>query len=116
MSFSWGSRCGSPVISRWPWPPAREDARRCAMDNRHAARRPRFLPIAASLSLLVAGACAAAVKEPVGHVPSADVSTIVIVDLSHTLTPGFPYIPVQGVTFPFKSTPIATLEKMGVAA
>jgi kynurenine formamidase len=39
-----------------------------------------------------------------------------IVDLTHTLTPEFPYIPVPGITFPFKATPIATIEKMGVAA
>jgi len=28
-----------------------------------------------------------------------------IVDLTHTLTPEFPYIPVPGITFPFKATP-----------
>lgn len=39
-----------------------------------------------------------------------------IVDLTHTLTPEFPYIPVPGITFPFRSTPIATIAKNGVAA
>ncbi len=39
-----------------------------------------------------------------------------VVDLTHTLGPAFPYIPVPGVTFPFAMTPIATLDKNGVAA
>ncbi len=39
-----------------------------------------------------------------------------IVDLTHTLSEDFPYIPVPGITFPFKSEPIATLDKQGVAA
>jgi kynurenine formamidase len=38
------------------------------------------------------------------------------VDLTHTLTPEFPYIPVPGITFPFSKTAIATIEKHGVAA
>jgi kynurenine formamidase len=39
-----------------------------------------------------------------------------VVDLTHTLDEDFPYIPVPGITFPFKRVPIATLEKNGVAA
>lgn len=39
-----------------------------------------------------------------------------VVDLTHTLTEDFPYIPIPGITFPFKKIPIATIEKMGVAA
>src|SRR5262245_54458262 len=39
-----------------------------------------------------------------------------IVDLTHTLTEEFPYIPIPGITFPFKKTAIATIETMGVAA
>jgi kynurenine formamidase len=39
-----------------------------------------------------------------------------VVDLTHTLDQEFPYIPVPGITFPFKLTPIASLEKDGVAA
>jgi kynurenine formamidase len=39
-----------------------------------------------------------------------------IVDLTHTLTPEFPYIPVPGITFPFKKIAIATIEQHGVAA
>lgn len=38
------------------------------------------------------------------------------VDLTHTLSPGFPYIPVQNKTFPFRLTPIATLLHDGVYA
>ncbi len=39
-----------------------------------------------------------------------------VVDLTHTLTPEFPYIPVPGITFPFSMNPIATIEKNYVAA
>jgi kynurenine formamidase len=39
-----------------------------------------------------------------------------IVDLTHTLTSEFPYIPVPGITFAFNKVPIATMEKQGVAA
>jgi hypothetical protein len=38
------------------------------------------------------------------------------VDLTHTLIPECPYIPVPGITFPFNKIPIATIEKQGVAA
>lgn len=37
-------------------------------------------------------------------------------DLTYTLTPEFPYIPVHGLTFPFGMNPIATIPKNGVAA
>jgi kynurenine formamidase len=43
-------------------------------------------------------------------------TTLKIVDLTHTLNESFPYIPIPGITFPFKKTPIATIEKNGVAA
>jgi kynurenine formamidase len=36
-------------------------------------------------------------------------------DLTHTLSPKFPVIPIPGLTFPIKITAIATLEKFGVA-
>jgi kynurenine formamidase len=39
-----------------------------------------------------------------------------VVDLTHTLDENTPYIPVPGITFPFKKTPIATVAKNGVAA
>src|SRR5882757_8250005 len=39
-----------------------------------------------------------------------------LVDLSYTLTPEFPYIPVRRLTFPFSMTPMATIPKNGVAA
>ena len=39
-----------------------------------------------------------------------------LVDLTHTLSPAFPYIPVQNKTFPFRINPIATLAADGVAA
>jgi kynurenine formamidase/glyoxylase-like metal-dependent hydrolase (beta-lactamase superfamily II) len=37
-------------------------------------------------------------------------------DLTHTLTPDFPFIPVPGITFPFEIKPIATIEQNGVSA
>jgi len=39
-----------------------------------------------------------------------------VADLTHTLTPDFPYIPVPGITYPFAMKPIATLEANYVAA
>ncbi|NIJ52632.1 cyclase family protein [Dyadobacter arcticus] len=39
-----------------------------------------------------------------------------IVDLTHTLTSDFPYIPVKGLTYPFELISMATLSKNGVAA
>jgi kynurenine formamidase len=39
-----------------------------------------------------------------------------VVDLTHSLSEDTPYIPVPGITFPFRKTPIATISKNGVAA
>jgi len=39
-----------------------------------------------------------------------------LVDLTHVLSPRFPFIPVEGKTFPFRIAPIATLAADGVAA
>jgi kynurenine formamidase len=39
-----------------------------------------------------------------------------VVDLSHTLAPDSPFIPVEGKTFPFRSAPIATVARDGVYA
>jgi kynurenine formamidase len=39
-----------------------------------------------------------------------------VVDLSHTLSPASPYIPVRDATFPFRRAPIATIEERGVYA
>jgi kynurenine formamidase len=39
-----------------------------------------------------------------------------LLDLTHTLSGAFPVIPVPGITFPFKQTVIATIEKQGVYA
>jgi kynurenine formamidase len=51
-----------------------------------------------------------------GQTNSNSVSTENVVDLTHTLDENFPFIPIPGITFPFKKTPIATIEKLGVAA
>jgi kynurenine formamidase len=39
-----------------------------------------------------------------------------VLDLSHTLSPDSPFIPVEGKTFPFRSAPIATVARDGVYA
>lgn len=39
-----------------------------------------------------------------------------IVDLTHTLTPEFPFIPVKKLTYPFELIPMATLKENGVEA
>jgi kynurenine formamidase len=39
-----------------------------------------------------------------------------VVDLSHTLSPDSPFIPVEGKTFPFRLAPIATVARDGVYA
>src|SRR5215216_1563238 len=39
-----------------------------------------------------------------------------IVDLTHTLTPDFPFIPVRKLTYPFELIPMATLKENGVEA
>jgi kynurenine formamidase len=38
-----------------------------------------------------------------------------VMDLTHTLSPKFPIIPIPGLTFPIEITAIATLEKFGVS-
>jgi kynurenine formamidase len=39
-----------------------------------------------------------------------------LVDLTHTLSPSFPFIPVQNKTFPFRLSPIAQIDTDGVYA
>src|SRR5688572_5161891 len=39
-----------------------------------------------------------------------------VVDLSHVLSPRFPFIPVENKTFPLRMAPIATLDRDGVYA
>lgn len=51
-----------------------------------------------------------------GQTGSNILSSNSIVDLTHTLDENFPYIPIPGITFSFKKTPIAAIDKMGVAA
>lgn len=69
---------------------------------------------------MLAVACAALSSCAAPGAPSATFDELVarsdIIDLTHTLDENFPYIPVPGVTFGFALEPIATIEKMGVAA
>lgn len=39
-----------------------------------------------------------------------------VADLTHVLSPAFPVIPIPGVTFPIRITPIATIRERGVYA
>src|SRR5688572_19115575 len=39
-----------------------------------------------------------------------------VVDLSHVLSPRFPFIPVENKTFPFRMAPIATMDRDNVYA
>jgi len=39
-----------------------------------------------------------------------------LIDLTHTLSPSSPYIPVKDATFPFRRAPIATIAERGVYA
>ena len=53
------------------------------------------------------------------HPPVAERQTIAInniVDLTHTLSSDFPFIPVKKLTYPFELIPMATLEENGVEA
>lgn len=55
-----------------------------------------------------------------GSIPRTGDSRIIhidhIVDLTHTLTSEFPFIPVKKLTYPFELIPMATLKDNGVAA
>jgi kynurenine formamidase len=50
------------------------------------------------------------------HPATSRMSLKRVVDLTHTLSERTPYIPIPGLTFSFSKSPIATLEKNGVAA
>lgn len=58
--------------------------------------------LAAVASAALATACAA------GDPGTARPETLHVADLTHVLDETFPFIPVPGITFPFKRTPIAT--------
>lgn len=73
----------------------------------------RFMAV---LACVVLSGCAASSAPPSTHALADLVARSDIIDLTHTLDQDFPYIPVPGVTFGFALEPIATIEKMGVAA
>ena len=63
--------------------------------------------------------CAINLASCVNRSPKTDSQVIhidSIVDLTHTLTPEFPFIPVKNLTYPFELIPMATLKDNGVAA
>ena len=65
---------------------------------------------------LLGGMMGATVAAVVGgpSKPTRAIGITHLVDLTHPLTPQFPYIPIKGLTFPFQIETIATLEKNGV--
>jgi kynurenine formamidase len=72
-------------------------------------RRP-LLKVSAAAAVL--GTCALAIWTAAGAVHRFEH----VVDLTHTLSEDTPYIPIPGITFPFKKTTIATISRDGVAA
>lgn len=58
----------------------------------------------------------ASCKESPSHHPDQVIHINHIVDLTHTLTPDFPFIPVKKLTYPFELIPMATLQENGVEA
>src|SRR5262245_55352223 len=70
-----------------------------------------FLELSAAAA--IGGICA--IATPAGSTRAGHPYTHVV-DLTHALSEDTPYIPVPGITFPFKKTQIATLSKNGVAA
>jgi kynurenine formamidase len=72
-------------------------------------RRP-LLKLSAAAAVL--GMCALAIWTAAGAVHRF----AHVVDLTHTLSEDTPYIPIPGITFPFKKTTIATISRDGVAA
>ena len=73
-----------------------------------------------TLKQLILVPCSAFIFVACTNKPPKDNSRILhidhIVDLTHTLTSEFPYIPVKGLTYPFELIPMATLKDNGVAA
>jgi kynurenine formamidase len=69
----------------------------------------------ASGTLIAKGEAAAQSAAPRRFVP-ASIPAGRIADLTHVLSSDFPYIPIPGLTFPFKLTAVATLERNGVYA
>jgi len=71
-------------------------------------RRLMLLPLVAMLLLKC--------KNNPKQLPVRVVGIDHIVDLTHTLTADFPFIPVRQLTYPFELIPMATLETNGVEA
>ena len=63
---------------------------------------------------VMAAACRSASSTTI--VPVQPTDAFDVVDLSHTLGPGSPYIHVRDATFPFRREPIATIATRGVYA
>ena len=66
--------------------------------------------------VLFGAVCLCAVVLVAAGSPKDEVSLRHKVDLTHTLSSEFPYVPVPGLTFPFEQKPIASLAKNKVFA
>ncbi|MBC7934206.1 MAG: cyclase family protein [Rhizobacter sp.] len=73
-------------------------------------RYPRIFTLGFVLYYLMS--CKAEAPKNTGNVIHIDS----IVDLTHTLTADFPFIPVKKLTYPFELIPMATLKENGVEA
>ena len=80
--------------------------------NMKINQRHSFL---AALALALAGLPAAEVAAQTGRsaARSKTISIDNIVDMTHTLTPDFPYNPVSGYYFPFRATTLTTIKNEG---
>lgn len=67
------------------------------------------------LAVLVLPSAAIMAQSKGGTVRQQTISIENIVDLTHTLTPEFPYNPVSGVYYPFRRISQTTVEKQGVS-
>lgn len=76
----------------------------------------KYRRFAVILACAVLQSCATSTAPPPSPAFDGSMAHSNIIDLTHTLDENFPYIPVPGVTFGFALEPIATIEKMGVAA
>ena len=74
---------------------------------------PSFAALGLALALLGWPAAAATAQTARGAARQKTVSIENIVDLTHTLTPDFPFNPTSGYYFPFRATTLTTIKNEG---
>ncbi|MEP6730503.1 MAG: cyclase family protein [bacterium] len=75
------------------------------------SRRDAIAAAGAALASIIATRALSAQSAPRRHIAATH-----LVDLTHPLSPSFPYIPIKGLTHGFRSKPVATIAKNGVYA